>query len=139
MKTKLFLLAALIFSTITFSQTSKKGYDYYKASSNSKMNKAELIDAIAKDAGNTTKRVSKTGRNPQTGKEIKVRKAISYGSTRSNKQTIKLNSNNTQKMNKGELIDAMAKGPNASANKNAPKKVAKFKAGKALAETVKNH
>jgi hypothetical protein len=72
MKTKLFLFAALIISTITFSQTSKKGYDYYKAVTNSsKMNKGELVDAIAKDAGNFEKRVARTGRNPQTGKKIK--------------------------------------------------------------------
>jgi hypothetical protein len=54
MKTKLFLFVALLISTITFSQTSKKGYNYYKAKSDiakkQKMNKGELIDAMAKDA-----------------------------------------------------------------------------------------
>jgi len=72
MKTTLFLFATLFITTITFSQTSKKGYDHYSASSASraakKMNKGELIDAMAKDANNSRKR---TGRNPQTGKEIK--------------------------------------------------------------------
>jgi hypothetical protein len=34
------------------------------------MNKAELIDAVAKD-GNISKRAARTGRNPQTGKAIK--------------------------------------------------------------------
>lgn len=69
MKTKLFLFTALLISTITFSQTTKKGYDYYKAASYSKMNKGELIEATAKEAGNSKS------------------KSISYGSTRSNKQT----------------------------------------------------
>ncbi|MEX1383956.1 HU family DNA-binding protein [Lutibacter sp.] len=72
MKTTLFLFATLFISTITFSQTSKKGYDYYKASSHTKMNKGELIDAMAKDANNSQKRAARTGRNPQTGKEIKI-------------------------------------------------------------------
>ena len=74
MKTKLFLFAALFITTITFSQTSKKGYDHCVAASHSsaskKMNKAELIDAVAKDA-NLRKRPGRTGRNPQTGKAIK--------------------------------------------------------------------
>jgi len=74
MKTNLFLIATLLISTIAFSQTSKKGYDYYAASSQSsaskKMNKGELIDAMAKDA-NLRKRPSRVGRNPQTGKAIK--------------------------------------------------------------------
>ncbi|MDD2599548.1 MAG: HU family DNA-binding protein [Kiritimatiellae bacterium] len=56
------------------------------------MNKGELIDAIAKEASFSSSRsAARTGRNPQTGKEIKI----------------------------------------------AAKKVAKFKAGKALADTVK--
>ena len=71
MKTTLFLFATLFITTITFSQTSKKGYDHYSAQSASKkMNKGELIDAMAKD-GNISKRAARTGRNPQTGKEIK--------------------------------------------------------------------
>ncbi|WP_299527318.1 hypothetical protein [uncultured Lutibacter sp.] len=71
MKTKLFLIATLLISTITFSQTSKKGYDYYQASSDTKMNKAELVDSIAKDAGNS--KTSRVGRNPQTGATIKAK------------------------------------------------------------------
>ena len=98
MKTKLFLFATLLISTIAFSQTSKKGYDYYAASSqlsaSKKMNKGELIDAMAKDAKSSTKKYgkmgnhpnitqhnslnsnsrqksSRVGRNPQTGKAIK--------------------------------------------------------------------
>ncbi|WP_298368259.1 hypothetical protein [uncultured Lutibacter sp.] len=48
MKTKLLLFAALFISTIAFSQSSKKGYDYYKASSDTKINQAEVIDATSK-------------------------------------------------------------------------------------------
>ena len=73
MKTKLFLIATLFISTIAFSQTTKKGYDYYKATSNNKMNKGELIDVMAKDANNSRKRLGRTGRNPQTGATIKAR------------------------------------------------------------------
>ena len=73
MKTTLFLIATLFISTITFSQTTKKGYDHYAASNQSsaakKMNKGELIDAMAKD-GNISKRAARTGRNPQTGRDI---------------------------------------------------------------------
>lgn len=72
MKTTYFLIATLFISTITFSQTSKKGYDHYKAAKTSKMNKAELIDTMASDANNNVKkRVTSTGRNPQTGEVIK--------------------------------------------------------------------
>ena len=71
MKTTLFLIATLFISTITFSQTSKKGYDHYKTAKNSKMNKAELIDVMASDANNSKKRVTSTSRNPQTGEVIK--------------------------------------------------------------------
>lgn len=127
MKTTLLLFAALLISTITFSQTTKKGYTYYKNTSDLKMNKAELIDAMAKDANNSQKRVARAGRNPQTGKEIKtVSKPLmpSYGSTRSNKQTLNINHPHSNTKPK-------------TANQN--KKVAKFKAGKAIADTVKNH
>jgi nucleoid DNA-binding protein len=124
MKTTLLLFAALLISTITFSQTTRKGYTYYKNSSDVKMNKAELIDAMAKEANNSKKRVARTGRNPQTGKEIKItpKSAIpSYGSTRSNKQTLnKKNSNTTTK-------------PKTT---NKTKKTAKFKAGKAIADEL---
>jgi len=65
MKTQLFLIAALFISTITSSQTSKKGYDYYKASSDTKINKAELIDVIAKDATLSRKRIGETLKKPQ--------------------------------------------------------------------------
>jgi nucleoid DNA-binding protein len=72
MKTKLLLIATLFITISTFSQTTKKGYDYYKAASASKkMNKGELIDAMAKDAP-LNKRAARTGRNPQTGATIKV-------------------------------------------------------------------
>jgi nucleoid DNA-binding protein len=124
MKTTLLLFAALLISTITFSQTTRKGYTYYKNSSDVKMNKAELIDAMAKEANNSKKRVARTGRNPQTGKEIKItpKSAIpSYGSTRSNKQTLnKKNSHTTTK-------------PKTT---NKTKKTAKFKAGKAIADEL---
>lgn len=53
MKTKLFLFTALLITTIVFSQTSKKGYDYYKAKSDvsksQKMNKGELVNSVARD------------------------------------------------------------------------------------------
>lgn len=127
MKTKLFLFAALLITTITFSQTSKKGYNHYKASSSQKMNKGELIDAIAKDANFSNKRAARTGRNPQTGKEIKIKAKSanpSYGNIRSNKQT--LNRNYFHANTKPKTTDTT-------------KKAAKFKAGKALADTVKNH
>lgn len=75
------------------------------------MNKAELIDAMAKDvAFSTSKRAARTGRNPQPGREIQISKRAAR--TGRNPQT-------------GKEI------------KIAAKKVAKFKAGKALAETVK--
>lgn len=73
MKTKLFIAAFfLIISISSFAQSSKKGYDYYKSksdlgTSSNKMNKGELIDAIAKEIN-----PSRIGRNPQTGKEIKI-------------------------------------------------------------------
>lgn len=126
MKLKLFLIATLLISTITFSQTSKKGYNYYNASSDTRINKAELIDALAKDVS-ISKRAARIGRNPQTGKEIKITTKSanpSYGRARSNKQT--LNKNNFLSTTKPKTI-------------NKTKKVAKFKAGKALADTVKHH
>jgi nucleoid DNA-binding protein len=88
MKTKLLLLAAVLITSITFSQTSKKGYDFYMATSDfpqsQKMNKGELIDAMAKDASLSkadagkalnpliSKSATRTGRNPQTGKSIQI-------------------------------------------------------------------
>lgn len=62
MKTNLFFTAALFITTIAFSQSSKKGYDYYNSKSNTpskqQMNKSELIDAIAKENKVETKIVS---------------------------------------------------------------------------------
>jgi|TARA_B110000305_G_C19455099_1_gene650415 hypothetical protein len=53
MTTKLFLFATLRITTITFSQASKKEYNYYKAmsdvSKSQKTNKGELVDATSKD------------------------------------------------------------------------------------------
>lgn len=124
MKTKLFLFAALLITTITFSQTSRKGYTYYKNTSDLKMNKAELIDAMAKDANNSQKRAVRTVRNPQTEKEIKnTDKSAkpSYGSTRSNKQT--LNKKNFHSTTRPKTT-------------NKTKKAAKFKAGKAIADEL---
>ena len=83
MKTKLFLIATLFISTITFSQTTKKGYDYYKASSAAKMNKGELVDAIAKDANSSRKKIARTGRNPQVGSTIKSKERHNWVSSHS--------------------------------------------------------
>jgi len=72
MKTKLFLFTALFITTITFSQTSKKGYDYYKAKSDmaksQKMNKGELVDATAKDVNSRKKILGKMGNHPNSTK-----------------------------------------------------------------------
>lgn len=125
MKTKLLLFAALLITTITFSQTSKKVYNHSEASKSQKMNKAELVDAIAKDAGlskadagkalnsKISKRAARTGRNPQTGKEIK--------------NIFNSKNPNFEKSDRNPQVKGV----------NKPKKVAKFKAGKALADTVK--
>ena len=102
MKTKLLLIATLLISTITFSQTSKKGYDYYKASSDTRMNKAELIDALAKDA-NISKRAARIGRNPQTGKEIKV-KAQDHNASRSNTTSSKTAPNSNENNSNTKVI-----------------------------------
>lgn len=71
MKTKLFF-AALLITTITFSQNSKKGYNYYKAKSDvtksKKMNKGELIDAMAKDGNSSAKKIGKMGNHPNVAK-----------------------------------------------------------------------
>ena len=36
------------------------------------MSKKEFVEAYAKATGETKKRAARTGRNPQTGKEIKI-------------------------------------------------------------------
>ena len=116
MKTTLFLIATLFISTITFSQTTKKGYDHYTASNQSsaakKMNKGELIDAMAKDANlskadagkalnpSISKRAARTGRNPQTGKEIKS--ARNTNGLPTGRRTYKMNSKTTQANQKAE-------------------------------------
>lgn len=89
MKTKLLLFAAVLITSITFSQTSKRGYDFYMATSDfpqsQKRNKGELIDAMAKDASLSkadagkalnpliSKSATRTGRNPQTGNRFKYK------------------------------------------------------------------
>ena len=65
MKTKILLFATLLITTITFSQTSKKGYDYYNAVSDSRMNKGELVHVIAKDANKSRKGAARKNRRPQ--------------------------------------------------------------------------
>ena len=74
MKTKFLLFAILLITTITFSQTSKKGHDHYKAQSDvSKsqiMDKGESTDAWVKYLKNKKRRTARTGRNPQTGGTI---------------------------------------------------------------------
>lgn len=98
------------------------------------MNKGELIDAIAKDAGLSRCRYF----DPNTGRTL----SRAYD-----------DDDRLPGMNKAELIDAMAKEAGFSSRKRAArtgrnpqtgkeikiaaKKVAKFKAGKALADTVK--
>ena len=68
MKTKL-LFAALLITTITFAQTTKKGYDHYATSSaNKKMNKSELIDAKAKKSKSSIKRYGKMGNHPDNAR-----------------------------------------------------------------------
>ena len=89
MKTKLLLFAAVLITSITFSQTSKRGYNFYMATSDfpqsQKRNKGELIDAMAKDASLSkadagkalnpliSKSATRTGRNPQTGNRFKYK------------------------------------------------------------------
>ena len=65
MKTKLILIATLFITTITFSQTARKGYSYYKNSSNTKMSKGELVPVIAKDANKSRKGAARKNRRPQ--------------------------------------------------------------------------
>ncbi len=113
MKTKLFFIATFLISTITFSQTSKKGYDYYKASSDTRMNKGELIDAMAKD-GNISKRVSRTGRNPQTGKEIKSASANKDLHLRKRPGRIKTKNNNIKQENGPKTGQNLRKRPGAT-------------------------
>ena len=97
MKTKLFLFAALFITISTFSQTKKserKGYSYYKNTSDlnksKAMNKGELIDAMAKDA-NLRKRpgrtkYSKNSKIDTTGTGNSAgNRATDYNSSRSNK------------------------------------------------------
>lgn len=100
MKTKLFLIATLLISTITFSQTSKKGYDYYQSIGSSKMNKAELIDAMAKD-NHLRKRPGRT-------------KATDYNSSRSNKSenSYKTQGNNNFGNNSNNRVGYRSQGAN---------------------------
>ena len=69
MKTKLFLIVTIFISAITFSQTSRKGYnsdDYnYKNSSNTKMNKGELVHVIAKNTNKSRKGAARKNRRSQ--------------------------------------------------------------------------
>jgi hypothetical protein len=85
MTTKLFLFATLRITTITFSQASKKEYNYYKVmsdvSKSQKMNKGELVDTTSKDTriGFGTTSISKRAikgsiRNSQTITDMRKKK-----------------------------------------------------------------
>tara|TARA_R110002049_G_C9178388_1_gene563389 strand:- start:19761 stop:20066 length:306 start_codon:yes stop_codon:yes gene_type:complete len=84
MKTQLFI-AAVFISTVTFSQTTEKKSNFpesNKENATQHMSKAELIDAVAKGP-------STSNQNTKKNQTVK-----SYGSTRSNKQTIRTNHEN---------------------------------------------
>lgn len=104
MKTKLFLIATLFITTIAFSQTARKGYTYYKNSSDLKMNKGELIDAMAKDA-NLRKRPGRTQGDPVPGIGIATKKENSKF-TRKRPGRVKYNTsiNNITEDNNGLYI-----------------------------------
>lgn len=85
MKTTLFLIATLFISTITFSQTSKKGYDHYTALSASraakKMNKGKLIDAMAKSANLSKADAGKALNAFKSSKPGNKRRTKGFGAT----------------------------------------------------------
>ncbi|MBT8316956.1 MAG: hypothetical protein HKP59_04975 [Lutibacter sp.] len=69
MKTKLFLIATLFISTLTFSQTTKKGYNYYKNTSDiKKMKNGEEIHVLAKQRKFSIKKYGKMGNHPTTAR-----------------------------------------------------------------------
>jgi len=96
MKTKLFLIATLFISTLTFSQTTKKGYDHYVASSESraakKMNKGELIKAMPKEGKSSIKKYGKMGNHPTTARHNWIK-----GRSRASVSTQEIEQTNSKK------------------------------------------
>jgi len=97
MKTKLLLITALFISTITFSQTSKKGFDYYQSSSASskKMNKGELTDAMTKNANLSKADAGKALNDFKSSKTGNKRRTKGFGAT--DIAEIDLNAKNSKK------------------------------------------
>ena len=102
MKTKLFLFAALLITTITFSQTTKKGYDHYKAKSASskKMNKGELTSFVVRTTVSDDTGRQVIAKEVNTGKKIKSRGNINGLPT--GKRTYRANSKTIQENQKAE-------------------------------------